>query len=265
MYAAADPLLSRFPRLLCESDSSIRFTSNDLKEEEFKKSLLMTLEEKQCIEGMDNKMKITQKTTGDLMKVLEGMDHEKLALDNEIEMKFNHMVDALMQRKQILLNEVSANIDHKKAILNGKIESLCAFQSTLGDYKTQCLSFLNADKNERKDKIFEIHEECSKKFVYTVEKTQIGVPQIALRMNTGDVMDAVGCYGKVKVVVADTMRMVPVLNMVTNNGRDNTVGVSWKLRTSFIGIDKDLVSNIKIEWLQIDAFKDDDEIKEVLS
>ena len=228
----------------------------------------MTVEEKQAIEDIEKKLKITQDTTAEFTELFENMENERIALQQEIDTKFTSVIEILLQRKQVLIDDVNKCINNKKAILNNKIEELCKFQTSLNDYKSNCLSsmnttnILNNDKDARKDKIMEIHQECVKKFIYTVEKTQVGVPEIALSMNTGDIINTIGNYGDVVEKLNETMRLVPTLDMVTNNGKDNMVQVSWRLGSNFVGIDKDLVTNIKVEWLQIDEFKGDDEIKE---
>eukprot|EP00486_Rosalina_sp_Unknown_P016219 CAMPEP_0201579620 /NCGR_PEP_ID=MMETSP0190_2-20130828/27337_1 /ASSEMBLY_ACC=CAM_ASM_000263 /TAXON_ID=37353 /ORGANISM="Rosalina sp." /LENGTH=212 /DNA_ID=CAMNT_0048014317 /DNA_START=38 /DNA_END=673 /DNA_ORIENTATION=- len=50
----------------------------DLMQDEYKKSLLMTMEEKQAIEDIDKKIEITQKTTMEFTELFENMETERM-------------------------------------------------------------------------------------------------------------------------------------------------------------------------------------------
>ena len=96
-------------------------------------------------------------------------------------------------------------------------------------------------------------------------QSQIGVPDIGLTLNSETISTNIRDYGNVTRTVADRVRLKPRMHHLFNNGKDNMVRVPFTLQHALNGtvngVDHDLVTGVAVEWLQIDQFRSDDDIK----
>ena len=120
----------------------------DLKEEDFKRALVYSDEERVVLADIDKKMDVMQQTTMQFTNALQNMNAEKIRLEQQIEHQFQTIFEQLLIRKHALLQDVGTEVFNKQAVLSQKIETFLKHQSELSAIKQTCLLSLSCVRRE---------------------------------------------------------------------------------------------------------------------